>query len=284
MIAKDTQTASAPAEMRLPADMAQNLEIQHIAFVSERSSGQRLLLELPLPFQRFAVLADSGSESALQVMTLPASNHQDADLQLRARDWVAAGAAENRSSLEMMTLQGAQVFWTSGRIAVLAQGDRLETVRLALIEAAWYESELRNIERTLGETWPQMEADLPLAFAFNEQALAKQPQLMQRFQQILLVRARLARLGPHVHAPHLHPPTLASQVAERFRERCRLIHRHQFLGEQVEVFEKIYDTCGQRASDYVQSRKGHTLEWIIIVLLLTQLLLSGFELLTGVGQ
>lgn len=284
MIAKDTQRAVSPIDVRLPAGLPKDSELQQVAFVSEKDSGQRLLLELPLPFQRFAVEAKIDSGSTLQILTIPTSNHQDADLQLAARDWVGAGAAENKSPLEMMTLQGAQVFWTAGRVAVLAQGDRLETLRLALIEACWYESELRDIERTLGEAWPQMEADLPLAFAFTEKALTKQPQLMKRFQQVLLIRARLARLGPQVHAPYLHPPTLASQVAERFRERSRMIHRHEFLGEQVEVFEKIYDTCGQRASDFVQSRTGHMLEWIIIVLLVTQILLWGFELLTSVGQ
>ncbi len=286
MIAKDTLRATLPADVRLPAGLPNGSAIQCIAFVSEKNSGQAVVLELPMPILRYAVSVkpDSNEQNTLQALTIPTNNHQDADLQLAARDWVAAGALENKSPLEMMTLQGSQVFWTVGRVAILAQGDRLEAVRLALIEAFWFESELCDIERTLGDAWPQMEADLPLAFAFNERALRKQPQLKKRFQQVLLIRARLARLGPHVHAPHLHPPTLASQVAERFRERSRMLHRHGFLEDQVDVFEKVYDSCGQRASDFVQSRTGHMLEWIIIILLLTQSLLWGFGLLTSMGK
>jgi uncharacterized Rmd1/YagE family protein len=74
---------------------------------------------------------------------------------------------------------------------------------------------------------------------------------------------------------------LASQVAERFRERTRLLHRHEILGDQLEVFEKVYDSCGQRISDYVQSRTGHILECVIIVLLVLQILIWGFDILTS---
>ena len=62
-----------------------------------------------------------------------------------------------------------------------------------------------------------------------------------------------------------------------------MLHRLDFLGQQLEVFEKTYDSCGQRASDFMQSRTGHLLELIIIVLLLTQIILWGFEILTRTG-
>jgi hypothetical protein len=182
-----------------------------------------------------------------------------------------------------MTFQGAQICWRRARCAILAQADRLEAIRKALIEVSFYEAELGDIERTLGANWPQWEADLPLAFEFEERSINKRKQLRQRFQQVLLSRAKLARIGPYVTCPHLHPPTLASQIGERLRERTRMVHRYEFLGEQIEVFERIYEMCGQRASDFMLTRSGNMLEWIIIVLLLTQVLFGGFELLTSMG-
>ncbi len=63
------------------------------------------------------------------------------------------------------------------------------------------------------------------------------------------------------------------------REKSRLGDRLQFLREQTEVFETVYELCGQRVSDYVSSRRSHTLEWIIIVLLAFETILLVVDML-----
>ena len=57
------------------------------------------------------------------------------------------------------------------------------------------------------------------------------------------------------------------------------IKKHLTAGEQLDMFERVYDACGQRANDFVLSRKGLTLEWIIIILLAVQTFVLIFELL-----
>ena len=290
MIARNNK-AGLPVDYLIPVGLPFGSEIQEIAFVSERNADQAVVLELPHPFRRQAVLVSRdanqklpASTGSLQILTIPLVNDQESELQERAREWVEAGARKTNPNSQFFTLQGAQIFWTPGRLAVIAQADRMDTVRLALVEVSWYEAELRDIEQTVGEAWPQLESDMPLAFEIDDRSIRQRRQLMKRFQQVLLIQARLARLAPHVDCPHQHPPTLASQVAERFRERTRMVHRCEFLDEQVEVFEKIYDSCGQRASDFMLNRSSNMLEWIIIVLLSTQILLTGFEILTSLGQ
>ncbi len=268
--------------------------IQQIAFVAECTAGQTLVMEFPPLLRRRAVLVSndllpqSAAAGPLTILTVPAQAGEatiesESELFTRLRHWVEAAAPADAPLPLVMMFQGVQLCWSPGRSAVLAQSDRLEAVRKAVIEAAFYDSELSQIERTLGETWPQLEADMPLAFEFDESSMSRQKPLRQRFGQVLLLRARLARLGPYVHSPHLHPPTLASQMGERLRDRTRMEHRYEFLDEQIEVFEEVYDMCGQRNSDYKLARTGHILEWIIIAFLFIQFLLSGFEILTKVG-
>ena len=86
---------------------------------------------------------------------------------------------------------------------------------------------------------------------------------------------------PYVLTPHVYPPTLASQVSERLRDRLRQRHRVEMLQEQLEVFERIYDSLGQKATDHRASRKGHILEMVIIIMLAAQLVLSLFTILTA---
>ncbi|QDU98643.1 RMD1 family protein [Lignipirellula cremea] len=295
--------------------------LQRIAFVASVAPQQQVLLELPHAMQRWAVVVPeegtpaaspsqpvdsstlaqptAGSKAAapapahpavdLLLLTIPARSSDavleaEPDLQATMQQWAEASLAPGEPPCMVMLLQGARICWTPGRVAVLAPPDRLESIVGNLIETAFLEAELRGIERDLGQAWPQLEADLPLAFEFEERSIRKRKQLRNRFQQVLLLRAKLARIGPYVHAPHLHPPTLASQVGERLRERARMPHRHEFLGEQLEVFERVYELCGERSSNFMQTRSGNILEWIIIVLLLAQLLFSSFDLLTSLGQ
>ncbi len=187
------------------------------------------------------------------------------------------------TSCHLMQFQGAQIWWSPERCAIVAAPDRLISIRNALIEVTFYELELRHIERQVGAAWPEMEADLPLAFQFDERSIQRRSELKKRFQLALLGRARLARIGPYVHAPHLYPPTLSSQLSERLRERTRMMHRHEFLSEQLEVFGNVYELCGQRSSDYVHTRTGTILEWIIIILLLAQTLFTVVEIFAASG-
>lgn len=266
--------------------------VQRIAFVAKPAPGQEVLLTFPPPIHQRAVVLANDSTSAkdqkpiVTLLTVPsfsraANPGSDGELKGQIQHWVEAAESSFAAVAQWMTFQGTQICWTPQRCAILAPAERHESVKQAVIEVYYYESELNEIERSLGEAWPSMEADMPLAFEFIERSLGNYQTLQQRFQQALLSRARLARLGPFVHTPHLHPPTLASQIGERFRERTRMMHRHEFLVEQLEVFERVYEMCGQRASDFKLARTGHMLEWVIIVLLVAQLLLSGFELLAG---
>lgn len=272
----------------LPHGFPIGSEILAVVFTEDRTKGKRLLHALPIEFQTFAVERGLHTEVAhpsvnptrqIEFLTIPAENHQVSELQNAAATWVDA-STKSIPTRQMMTLQGAQIYWSDKRIAILAASERLETLRNALIETAWFDAELASLERELASAWPEMQNDIPLAFMFDEKSLPRRKELQRRFQQIVSIRARMLKLSSHVHCPHIHPPTLASQVAERFRERTRLFHRHEVLGGQLEIFEKVYDTCGQRISDFVQSRTGHILECIIIVLLVLQIMIWGFEILT----
>jgi hypothetical protein len=138
-----------------------------------------------------------------------------------------------------------------------------------------------RLENELATNWAAWEADIPLSFLFGERQLKARASLAERHNSVRLLRSRLERLSSAVHAPHVYPPTLASQASERYRERTHLAHRHEVLCEQLQPFEDLYESCAQRASDYRIARTGHQLEWAIIILLLIQIIFSSAEILTS---
>ncbi|WP_404305794.1 hypothetical protein [Neorhodopirellula lusitana] len=231
----------------------------------------------------YAVNGGNGGGVPMQAGQTDGATRQRETLK-QMREWVEAELPPGSIPSLAMTFQGTQIFWAAGRLAIYAVPERLESVFKAMVEVSFYELELREMEQQLGASWSDLDEDIPLAFEVGERDLRMTEQLRSRFQQIVRLRARLARLSPQVHTPHVHPPTLASQVSERLRERTRMLHRYEQLDEQLSVFDQVYEMCGQRSSDFVQARKGHLLEWFIIILLVAQTLLYGFEFLTGMGQ
>ncbi len=281
-----------PSDDELLNQLPSESSVLHIAFARDVQPGQTVLHELPFPWQIKAVVAgspNSGSTSLastvvasagpLQILTIPAAVEDDPQVLTDARSWTVNTNSGSTVPCLPVTLHGAQIFWSPARAAVIAASDRMPAVQAAIIEFCYFEGELRAIEREIGSRWSQLEIDTPLAFEFHEQAIAERKELVRRFQMAISIRTRIAKLAPAVECPPVFPPTLASQVSERLKEKSRLSDRLEFVREQTEVFERVYEMCGQRASDFMASRKSHMLEWTIIFLLAVETLLLAVELL-----
>lgn len=228
------------------------------------------------------------SPGKLVVMSVASSPEESLDAIERLATWLDSTAAFPGSSTTfalprsiLLTLHGARLLWRPGRIAVFAPTERLATILPAIVEASIRESELRSLEQAIETRWGQVGSDSALAFSFGERDVRRRTELSQRFQELVALRTRLVRLTPHIEVPHVFPPTLASQIAERLRERTRMSDRLELLEGKLEAQERVYELCGQRASEFMLARTGHHLEWAIILLLLTQTALLVIELLSS---
>jgi hypothetical protein len=249
--------------------------LSRVVFTAEPAGERRIIADLPVPISQRAIALppDSHDPAALEILAIPCEEPEAGGLTDAARNWIGAGS-------QTVTFQGAILIWGNGRTAALAAAGRLPALEAVLAEVAFFEADLSGIEQQLAEIWPELEKDAGPAFEFDERFTRLRPKLEARFAQVMSLRARVTRLLPAVFTPHVYPPTLASQVNERLRERLRLRHRLEMIQDQLEVFERVYDTCAQRASDYRANRRGHTLEMIIIVILVAHLMLGLFEILT----
>jgi hypothetical protein len=230
-------------------------------------AGSTYEAEAPLP----------GGETMSLACIQPTTDGPGGDL----REWVESDPESRGAPAVWMSFQGTHVHWSAGRCAIAAPAERVAAVRAAILEATAHERVLRSVEEAMASAWPALESDAALAFEFDEASVGRRRELRERLHRTLVLRARLARISPYLLAPLAHPPTLASQVGERLRERLRMPTRHEAAATQLDVFRDAYDMCGQRASEFMLARTGHRLEWVIIVLLAAQLLLWGFEYLAG---
>lgn len=281
------RTAAPPTPSVEPvAATASGSTIQSIAFVDRVADPRPTLVPLPPSASRAVVVGsrpwpagETGTEPAdLLLLGVPAAESSDAGLPGDALAWVEAGGP-----MQAIALHGAAVAWAPGRAAIMVEPSRIDAVRAAVVEFCFHERELAEIERGVAAAWPDVETDAPLAFEFRDRDAGRRRALGERFRRTVALRSRLARLVPHVDRPPLHPPTLASQVGERLRERGRLAERCGFLDGQLDVHERVYDLCGQRSSDWGLSRKSTALEWAIVVILTIETVLILVDLLAARG-
>lgn len=196
---------------------------------------------------------------------------------------VAAPARPSPSSptpsLVTIPLYGCHVVWAPGRAAVVGPAAKLELLEAAVVEFAEREAVLREAERRTTALLDGLEGDAAVAFAIDERPVARQPAIAERYRETVAVRRRLALLAPAIHAAPVHPPTLASQLGERLRDRARLVERHELANDRADLAERVCETCGQRAADVAIARRQLALEWAIVVLLVAQTALLIVELL-----
>ena len=194
-----------------------------------------------------------------------------------ATAWVAA--ATPAATVISVPLYGCHVVWAPGRAAVIGAPSRLEALATAVTDFADREADLRHLEQRCAELLESLDRDAPHAFAVDERTFDQRDALAARFREAVAVRGRLARAAPAVHAPPVHPPTLASQLGERLRDRTRLAERHEFAVDRAELAERLYEACGQRAAEFGIARRQQGLEWAIVVLLVIQTTLLIVDLL-----
>ncbi|KYF65271.1 hypothetical protein BE11_22720 [Sorangium cellulosum] len=206
------------------------------------------------------------------MLLVPTIDQEDPELVANVWSWVEPDVPEELRRGLLIMLQGARIIWSPGRAGLVATAERLEALRRAVIDFSFFDGEVRQFEAELAEAWPHLEADTPLAFDFDIRALPRRDELARRFQRVIGLRARLVQVSPAIDSPPVHPPTLAGQLKERLKERSRLAERIEFVDEQLELLERVYELCGQRSSELVIARNEARLEWIVIILLATETL------------
>jgi hypothetical protein len=253
---------------------------RHYRFVEQPPPEAAAAFAFSPPAVGWAVELDDAAAGAgrLAVLAIPCTDPEESPWQERARSWAEGGAAGG-ANCSTVILQHALVLTGCGRLAVLAAEDRLEALVRAAVETACHDLQLGDLERELAGNWAEWQADVQLTQTFNERTLARQDRFRRRFGEVTDLALRAARLAAPIHAPHVHPPTLASQVQERLRDRRHLAHRHETLTDQLGTFQQFYEGCWHRVNDHLLARSSRILEWTIIILLGLQILLFLYEIL-----
>lgn len=278
------KTATLPTPMK--TDLLAEAIIQRIQFVPQASNGATVLLRFRDPEPHAAIVVDQASPlttSTVDLMIVPHAPTDHVGGGQALVNWVTEENPTDGPLPIVIPLHGTQIVWGGQRVALQCAPEREETLRKALVDFCYYESELRKLEGEIRAHWEHLAADTPWAIAVARPDPERFHAIRQRMQLTLQRRLRLARLRPYLYEPRPNAVPLANQLLDRLREKTQIDERYESALGQLEVAERVYEMNSQKIHDFQLARKSHTLEWAIVVLLLVEVVLLIFGLLTNTG-
>jgi hypothetical protein len=264
------------------------LVARRIRFLAEAPPGARVLRTFTQPRPCVAVdeAADPGDLPAVpawpeptdQLVVLFVPRGASPDGQRRGERWLAPPDHPEASAAVVVERDGYTVQWRPGRALVLGKTDGLEDALGALADLAFYEGELRELERALTAHEAAALDDVARSYRIRYRDRDHWARLGESIEALGRMRLTFARLKPRLGKPARLLPAEARRLLARLRNRADVEARLEAFSDRLEACEDLYEGATDRVADFRWYIGGHGLEIGIIALLVVEILLMSAEL------
>ena len=259
------------------------LAITLVRFVPSPQPGDRLVMTFADPAPCCAVASSLSEESLdkppaaaspaeLRIVFIPPSLTPDARRR-RYETWIRSPASPDDAPPLRIVIDRGAIVYRSGRALVQAPSHRADALLQALVDFAFYDNQLRQLEREVASDWHIAEGDIPLVHDVRASDLKRAKDVGAITRQTLLRRIRCSRIESRLLNPPDCLPPAARRAARRLRGRARFEQRLETLDGQLETCEYLYEMANQRLGEYTNFRREYLIEILIVVLLGAELLM-----------
>jgi len=267
--------------------------VTHVRFLADVSPEAKVLRVFREPRPCFAVeeaaepsdparqqLRQEGTDQLIVVLvpgTAAAEAKKFSDRMPETADFSDA------SSTISIVVSGRSIKWRPG--LALIQGrqgngekDSLEGVLAALTDFAFYEGELRSLERALDSRERDAQADVARAYRIRFSDRRHWLRIGETIESLAQLRLTYARLESELAKAPRSVAIDARPVMTRLLDEALVEARLEAASNRLEAFEDLYEGATDRIADYRWYLSSEWLEVGIIFLLLAEIVLLGFEL------
>ena len=279
---------AATAAVQSPA-----IVVTRVRFLADAAPGAKVMRVFRRPQPCFAVTEAvepgdlarhlSGQEPTDQLIVVSISGTATGEakkfggLMLEAID-----PSENSSTISIV-VNGSSIQWQPG--SALVQGrnmhgetDGLERILAALTDFAFYEGELRGLERALDGRERDAQADVARAYRIRVRDRRHWFRIGETIESLSQLRLTYARLESELANAPRSAAGGARQVMTRLLAEADVEARLEAASNRLEAFEDLYEGATDRIADYRWYLSSELLEIGIIFLLVVEILLLGFEI------
>jgi hypothetical protein len=262
-----------------------------IRFVKHLPPGAAPLSSFVHPYPRIAVaeslslgellalpVAAEPEDDQLRLVLLPAGLASPLELQKLAEEWMHRGGLSAGQPTADLMLRSERILWRPGQALMIGPPERLQEVLPGLIEFAFYEGELRKLERETEADWEAAEVDVYLTHSVNVETLERRAHVDEMTLHVTRRRMRFARLEPCLEKASISLPGPARRLATELAMQAEVIDRLGWLDDRLEVCEDLYELANDRLSEFTYFNREFRLEFWIIVLLVAEVVIMSVEL------
>jgi hypothetical protein len=168
--------------------------------------------------------------------------------------------------------------WRPGAAILQCRPENRGAIVAALIEFAFYERELRQLEQRVAAGHLAIEKDIHLGQHVRRVDRRAWPRLFDAAERFCRARLEFSRLEPMLWTKSRELPLLARKWLARLRQKADVEGRLEALSDRLEALEEFYEAATQRVSEHRWYREGHLLEIGILLLLLFECALMGGDI------
>ncbi len=259
--------------------------VQIVRFVAELPTRAAATETFSHPARRYAVVESTTLEALwqkpraaeppvdmLRLLLIPSGAASPFEFQRQAEAWIRETGVAIGEPVVDLQLRSERIMWRPGNAVVIGGVERFDEILPGLIQFAFYEGELRKLERELEADWLTAEADIPLTHSVDRNALLRREHVDTMTRQATLRRMRFARLAPCLQKPSPALAGSARRLAGELAVQAEVVERLGHVDDRLEVFEDLYELANDRLSEFSYFAREFRLELWIVLLLLAELI------------
>ena len=192
------------------------------------------------------------------------------------RWWTAGVAADPAIETTVIELGDIHVRWRPGRLVVESEQPISTDLADALIDLAYHEGTLRDLERSLEKYESNAVADIPYSYRISTKHEAHWKKLGETIESLYTLRLAFARLEPELDRTNRKLPREDRRLLAKLKAYLNLEDRNVAFSDRLEACEDLYEGATDRINDFKAYRSGHNLEtWIVTLLVIEVVVLLG---------
>jgi hypothetical protein len=185
-------------------------------------------------------------------------------------EWLSPKGGSESPETATISVLNDQIHWRPGLAVVEGNMGLRDEVIAALTEFAFYEGEVRALEKAIETYEAQARLDAPKTIVVKKKDRSDWARFVGIMESLTQHRITFAALEPRVEKGSRMLKKQSRAIVTRLFRAADTSNRMSGLDGRLEVCEELYDGAIDRIADYRGWHTGHVLEVIIIVLLLLE--------------
>jgi len=253
---------------------------EQVALAVIREPSPLVAVANPMPLAEALAMPATPEEELLVIWVPPGAGNSELDAELQA--FLTRGLAQNRAPFHA-SIKTIRVTCFETRAVIHASPEQLADGMDAVARFALAARQTAALEAQMTATWSQIKTHTPLTHAMTRRQDRLQSQINALTERVADMKTLHLRLQTAIEQLDQTLSGTSKRMYADLAEAAGLWDRMEMLEDPIQFAHEHYELVNWRLSEAATARKSNTLEILIVVILLGDFLLRGFEYFTHTG-